>query len=36
MDVAWLMFVIAVLIFLSFIVDAIACIRNPNVCDDES
>jgi len=35
-DVAWLMLIIVILIFVAIVVNAVACGRDPSICGDSS
>jgi len=35
-DVAWLMLIIVILIFVAVVVNAVACGRDPSICGDSS
>jgi len=35
-DVAWLMLIVVVLVFVAVVVSALACDRDPSICSDSS
>jgi len=35
-DVAWLMLIIVILVFVAVVVNAVACARDPSSCEDSS